>query len=166
MQFYDVNVYALALKCCSSLTKRTLLTSWKRQVFKTVVFAQQIVKLRPRVPKGLQLSQRLLIMGEKEQKGLSSWAGAGITQRSITPPLKREELLWNISHVHFRSHVLSSSKCLFARSCIWENYSFWCYALLKCSYVLLYILLLNSFSLLWCIRLLSAYKNTGLLITS
>lgn len=32
----------------------------------TVVFAQQIVNLRPRVPKGLELSQLLLIMGENE----------------------------------------------------------------------------------------------------
>lgn len=38
----------------------------------TVVFADQIVKLRPRVPKGLELSQLLLIMVEKEQEGLNS----------------------------------------------------------------------------------------------
>lgn len=38
----------------------------------TVVFAHQIVKLRPGVPKGLELSQLLLIMVEKEWKGLNS----------------------------------------------------------------------------------------------
>lgn len=38
----------------------------------TVVFVHQIVKLRPRVPKGLELSQLLLIMVEKKRKGLNS----------------------------------------------------------------------------------------------
>jgi len=37
----------------------------------TAVFAQQIVKLRPRVPKDLELFQLLLIMGENEWKVVS-----------------------------------------------------------------------------------------------
>lgn len=66
MRVSHVNVHVLPLKCCSALTNCILFNLVEETDLQTLMFAQQIVKLRPRVPKGLELLQLLLIMGENE----------------------------------------------------------------------------------------------------